>query len=671
MKKRIFFSLALVGLLAGCQPISTTSTNSATTPDSSTQSSTTETSSSSGRYVENVDVVANTKLNLEEDLFEEVMARKSTASYDKTLVDFNSCGVERVLTEDDYAPNDEDDVFTNYVDGDTTQFTSYNGVYTVKVRYLAVDTPESTSEIEEWGKSASIFNETTLKSAKHIIVQSATSAQTGKYGAADIDTYGRSLAYVWYTTVEDPTLSDFRNLNLELVYEGYSLFNGAREDMSDEMYNAFMQANEIAEYYKKARYSGEEDPNYYYGSPIELGLDDIYDETYYTNTDGSVKYSYYCDEYTRYTFEGVVSRKVGSAFYIQDTIDGTPYGLYVFTLKNYAPIQVGNRIRVSGVLSWYGGAYELTGISYSFFNPQEGDIEYVLDEDGNRITEEIEPVEVTPAELQAGKYNCVLVKLKGTTGDDTLYFNTSWNQYNGEYSSYSFGGSEELNAYNNAYPFYNTDNSITVFGRFGSDMSNVSNSSTLFNTAEYIRVKIPSDILISDANDQAVTSYRYFTGTKDYNGNEAYHYYIPNNSSLVYSIDHADKVTVGTTIPTNDVTGTEGDIYIVSETGEIANDGTAYDVYMYSATADSDGNNWSIYSFVTGRDADGNDITVTGEDVQIYRRSYTRKKVTNVVGIAQQYESTSGKSIKYSLMISQANTYGEEGYDFNNFEEIA
>ena len=138
------------------------------------------TSTISTRSIDDYDVVGQTKLNLDDDLFNTLMTKKKTSDYDSNLMDFNRDGVERMLTNTDYAPNDADDVFTNYVDGDTTQFTSYNGNYTVKVRYLGVDTPESTSEVEEWGRSASLFNKSILKKAKYVIIQSAGSAKTGK-----------------------------------------------------------------------------------------------------------------------------------------------------------------------------------------------------------------------------------------------------------------------------------------------------------------------------------------------------------------------------------------------------------------------------------------------------------------------------------------------------------
>jgi endonuclease YncB( thermonuclease family) len=557
------------------------------------------TSSSSSSTVTDVDVVANTHLKLDADVFSSVMARKSAAAYDSTKSDFNRDGVERMLTTYDYAPNASSVVFTNYVDGDTTQFTSYNGNYTVKVRYLAIDTPESTSEIEEWGKAASLFNKGILTQAKYVIIQSATSAKTGKTGSADLDGYQRSLAYVWYSNDSDPTQDSFRNLNLELVYNGYSVFSGEKSDMDSDFYDSFMQASDIATAKKLHIHTDqkESDTHYYYGDPKALGLDQLYDTTYYTNSSSDLKYSMYCDEYTRWTFEGVVSRKVGNAFYIQDKINGKYYGLYVFTLRNYAPVVIGNRIKVSGVLSFYGGAYELSGVSYSFFNHSTGDIEYVDDASGNHITETVTPVEVTASQMASGDYPCVLVKLKGTGTDNNLYFNTYETTYKNETTSNAFGGSEEINQYNTAYPFYNTDNKIVVFGKLGSDTGNITSS----DSDDIIRVVIPSDNILTDENSKAVVSYKYFTGTLDKNGKEAYHYYVPKNAQLAYDLANGTK-----------------------------------------KLSDLD---------------DATKATVT-------QNTFTRKKVDNVIGVAQNYMSSSGKTIKYSLNVCSAKD------DFDNFEKV-
>lgn len=494
--------------------------------------------------IDDYDVVGQTKLNLDDDLFNTLMTKKKTSDYDKTLMDFNRDGVERMLTNTDYAPNDADDVFTNYVDGDTTQFTSYNGNYTVKVRYLGVDTPESTSEVEEWGRSASLFNKSILKKAKYVIVQSAGSAKTGKRAPADLDGYQRSLAYVWYSNEDNPTKESFRNLNLELVYNGFSGFNAPSDDMKEDFYDAFSDAYTIAQEYKKNRFSNEKDPNYDYNPAQVLPLDMLYDETYYVdhfdpNTNENLgNYSSFCDDKTWYSFDGYVTRVVGgSAFYIQNKIGDNYYGLYVFTLRTYEPVQVGNWLRVTGVLDYYSGMYELKGVSYSFFNHEDKDIKY-LDENGNPTEdvtkvkkETVTPIKATSQDIYDLKYPSCLVELVGDGTESDKNKGLIFQKASNSYGDITYGGTQEVNTYNEAYPFYNTDNSMVLFGRYG---VNSSIGGIGASDASIVRVKINRDAIIkgnyttesyvfgSDdehvtvTEEQAICSYKFFCGGVSY-----------------------------------------------------------------------------------------------------------------------------------------------------------
>ena len=61
----------------------------------------------------------------------------------------------------------------HYVDGDTTHFNIETGKIEgdyLKARYLAINTPESTGQVEEWGKKASNFTKSKLKEAVSIVV---------------------------------------------------------------------------------------------------------------------------------------------------------------------------------------------------------------------------------------------------------------------------------------------------------------------------------------------------------------------------------------------------------------------------------------------------------------------------------------------------------------------
>ena len=99
----------------------------------------------------------------------------------------------------------------SFIDGDTTHFfvpTSISEDGVLKARFLAVNTPESTGKIEEWGKKASEFTASKLSSASSIIIESDD-------GTWNLDSTGsRYLVWIWYRSGED---QDYRCLNLELL----------------------------------------------------------------------------------------------------------------------------------------------------------------------------------------------------------------------------------------------------------------------------------------------------------------------------------------------------------------------------------------------------------------------------------------------------------------------
>ena len=108
-----------------------------------------------------------------------------------------------------------------YVDGDTTHFNvpesvSASGV--LKARYIAINTPESTGKIEEWGKKASSFTKEKLQSADSILIESDS-------GSWNLDsTSTRDLVWVWYRPAGDEA---YRNLNIELLQNGLAIANGS------------------------------------------------------------------------------------------------------------------------------------------------------------------------------------------------------------------------------------------------------------------------------------------------------------------------------------------------------------------------------------------------------------------------------------------------------------
>ncbi len=126
-------------------------------------------------------------------------------------------------------------------DGDTASFKDLVTNETFRLRFLGVDTPESTIEKDPWGKAASNYTKKKLTEAHTIVLEAEGSRQ---------DNYDRYLGFVWI---------DGKLLNLELVEQAYS--NSTLVNSKYESYFS-LAASEA----KKTgrRFYGEIDPNYDY-----------------------------------------------------------------------------------------------------------------------------------------------------------------------------------------------------------------------------------------------------------------------------------------------------------------------------------------------------------------------------------------------------------------------
>jgi len=448
-----------------------------------------------------VDFVDKFKLQLPDDVYNNVLNHHIRCDFRGEYNDLVK-GVEQALPESRGG-------FVNYVDGDTTHIETFHYGYTVKLRYLSIDTPESTSEIEEWGKSASNFNKSILKNAKRVILESQGWARGDEDKKATVDGNQRSLAYVWYSNLETPTMNDFRCLNLEMVYQGFSQGIGSVEQAGDYFYRFFDKANKSAVANKRGQFSGEVDANYCYDAPVDITMKEIYDGTTRGQTDSPLK-----DQKTFYRIKGYVSRKIKGAFYFQDkpsydqvgTEHVDAYGLYVFSYAQ-TPLKVGDEVSVIGVLSDYGGAYQLQGISYHDF-----DIDPNRDMEILSSGHEIVPVKVTKEDFtkadQSGVYDHVLVEFV-----DDVYCYDKTSSYGGVTTSASEGGVENINKYNTKYPFYNDNNKIITFAKLGSAGSSFD-----------LRIVKDQDILVSYGKEIS-RSFRFFTG--------GINYYYPEQPSYV------------------------------------------------------------------------------------------------------------------------------------------
>ena len=238
-----------------------------------------------------------------------------------------------------------------FVDGDTTHFSvpssvSSDGV--LKARYLAVNTPESTGKIEEWGKAAAAYSREKLENAVSIIVESDDSVW-------NLDsTGGRYLVWVWYKPAEG---EEYRCLNLELLQEGLAIPSSSANNRYGEY---CMAAIEQAKREKKCVWSNEKDPDFYYGDSISLTLKEL---RAHTEDYSGIKVS----------FEGVVTRNWDNSVYIEDYDEetGHSYGISVYYGYSLSGgglriLKLGNRVKIVGTVQYYegDGTWQVSGIKY-------------------------------------------------------------------------------------------------------------------------------------------------------------------------------------------------------------------------------------------------------------------------------------------------------------------
>ncbi|HPT58723.1 MAG TPA: thermonuclease family protein [Fervidobacterium sp.] len=101
---------------------------------------------------------------------------------------------------------------TRVIDGDTIEVEMRGETY--KVRLIGINTPESTTRIESYGKEASNFTKSQLLGKKVYLEKDVS----------ETDKYGRLLRYVWLKKPSEPTDSEIRTkmFNAILVLEGYA-----------------------------------------------------------------------------------------------------------------------------------------------------------------------------------------------------------------------------------------------------------------------------------------------------------------------------------------------------------------------------------------------------------------------------------------------------------------
>ena len=244
------------------------------------------------------------------------------------------------------------------VDGDTTHFYVPSSVMpggVLKARYLAINTPESTGKIEEWGKKASNFTREKLSNASSIIIESDT-------GTWNADSTGdRYLCWVWYKPAGE---SEYRNLNLEILQNGLAIASNSSQNRYGE-YAVAAIAQARAQ--KLNVHSGEKDPDFFYGDAYEVTLKELR-----TNIEAY--------NGLKVAFNGVVTVNDNNSVYVEnyDAETDMYYGMavyYGFGLSGAGLeiLNVGNEVRIVGSVQYYeaGGTWQVSDVNYRAMKPDD------------------------------------------------------------------------------------------------------------------------------------------------------------------------------------------------------------------------------------------------------------------------------------------------------------
>ena len=324
------------------------------------------------------------------------------------------------------------------IDGDTAHF--YPVVTTtssdvVKSRFYGIDTPESTGQVEEWGKAASHFTEGKLETAAKygtIVVSSPFS----DYSIPEKDSTGtRYLSLIWvnYDT-PNADYTDLVLLNLDIVQEGYSYVKGVSDipNYADTFYAAEAQAKA----YELNLFSDEEDPLYNYGDYIETSLLDIkkeiekeIDDPDYTNAYDNVKVR----------IQGTVAGYSNNVLYLQSYFstenggrNGGEYaGINIFCGMTSIPtkFQIENTyIEACGLaLDSDTFGFQISDVTFKRSSTLPDDASVILSAEDNTDEFQLHTFEKTAQELENSKYECLncSVSLTDEVIVDDFYINDS------------------------------------------------------------------------------------------------------------------------------------------------------------------------------------------------------------------------------------------------------
>jgi micrococcal nuclease len=236
----------------------------------------------------------------------------------------------------------------SFVDGDTTNFDVEGTTEVIRLRYLGINTPESTATIEPWGTAASAFTKKKLETAVEIVLINDISVFNQRDGN------GRYLGFIWYRPAVGMPL---RLLNLEIVEQAYSRNLLFLDSVITNYRPAFAQAGASAQL-TGLRVYGQPDPNFDYTKTVveDITLRDIRENypNYGVIEGGSSG--------VQLRLKAMVVGLIGDNMVLRDIenpyLDGTYAGMYAFSGYGSG---LADRLSVGFVVHFYARATMFLG----------------------------------------------------------------------------------------------------------------------------------------------------------------------------------------------------------------------------------------------------------------------------------------------------------------------
>ena len=213
-------------------------------------------------------------------------------------------------------------------DGDTARFRVNGQIYST--RFLAIDTPEISGQLEPWAMTAKAYTCEALEQADQIVLQFEPESDV-------FDAYNRLLAWIWV----DGELLQYNLVKESLAYVKYLY--------GDYAYNPMMIALEAQVQRERKRIWGEEDPTF----------NAVTNELVLTIPELRTLASYG----DKVTIEGIVTGIVANNFFLYDK----GAAIYVYVRNNpYRAILaggVGARVRLTGDYILFNGLDEISNVA--------------------------------------------------------------------------------------------------------------------------------------------------------------------------------------------------------------------------------------------------------------------------------------------------------------------